>query len=368
MDQRRHFKVTDGVDRRLRAMAVLGVMAAIIMLPAYGLTSAAEMPDSGDPLSLHDVRPGDGVTRIGCISDYHVSLCLTPVDTRVYYLESHKPGPTALILGGTHANEIAGIMAATLIVANAVVTAGRVIVVPYANNSAASQKDSRGGGPERFYIETPSGVREFRYGDRRTSIVHQGSDPMRYLHHPSRKVLSSNSARDLNRVYPGRLSGNLTEMLAWACIQLIKTEEVDIAIDLHEAGPGSRLADTIIANPKNLEHAVIAVLDANLEGCDMNVEESAHGVPGMSHREWGDATQAASYLIETPNPGQDSGTVNADVVSDPANPLAARVGTHLAAIEAIFSAHEFVDGSRPEWTGLPTRESLLRDGLGSHLR
>jgi len=352
-------------QRRFRKLIVMSILVIAL---SSGLAATAETEFARDPLSSHDVRPGAGVTHVGCMSDYNAALHFTPIDTRVYYLESGEPGPTALILGGTHANEIAGVMAATLIIERAVVTAGRIIVVPYANNSAACQSDSTNGGPEWYYIQTPSGLRKFKYGDRRTSVSHQGKDPARYIHYPSGKALSGNSARDLNRVYPGKLNGNLTEKLAWAYMQLIKSEAVTIAIDLHEAGTASKLANTIVANPKNLDYAVMAVLDGSLEGCNMNVDASAPNSPGLSHREWGDATRAAAYLIETPNPGQYSGAVNADVVTDPANPLAARVGTHLTAIEAIFAAHELIDGGRPEWTGIPARGDLVERGLGSYLR
>lgn len=368
MDQRGCSKLSDGVGGVTRTMAALVVMSILVIALSNGLAATAETGIARDPLSSHDVRPGEGVTRVGCMSDYHAALYLTPVDTRVYYLESGKPGPTALILGGTHANEIAGVMAATLIVERAVVTAGRIIVVPYANNSAARQSDSSNGGPEWYCIDTPSGLRKFKYGDRRTSVSDQGKDPARYIHYPSGKALGGNSARDLNRVYPGKLNGNLTEKLAWAYMRLIKSEAVTIAVDLHEAGTSSKLANTIVANPKNLDYAVMAILDENLEECNMNVDTSAPNSPGLSHREWGDATQAAAYLIETPNPGQYAGTTKADVVTDPANPLAARVGTHLTAIEAIFAAHELMDGSRPEWTGIPSRGDLVEHGLGPYLR
>ncbi len=95
--------------KRRRIMSSL-LVAALVM--AMSAASAVAEP------IMHDVRPGYGVTGIGWISDYHAPpLRGTPVDTRVYYLDSGvKGGPTTLILGGTHSNEIAGIMAATLFV------------------------------------------------------------------------------------------------------------------------------------------------------------------------------------------------------------------------------------------------------------
>jgi len=314
---------------------------------------------------LHDVRPGYGVSKIGWLSDYHAPLRNTPVDSRVYYLESGNPGPTAVILGGTHANEIAGIAAATLIIERAIVTSGRLIVIPYANSSGASNFDEQ---RPSWSMETESGTRIFPYGNRRTKVEDQGLDPDIYVHYPSGMDLSPEEARNLNRAHPGKADGTLTQQLAYAYYRIITEEDADIAIDMHEAGVGSRLANMLIANPKNLDLAVMAVVELELQGVIMNVERSSEDFKGLSHREWGDHTRAAAYLIETPNPGQTPGIVDADVVTDPVNPLSKRVATQLATIEAIFSAHEMVLGERPVWTGIPTYTELVQNGLGSYLR
>ena len=315
--------------------------------------------------TLHDVRPGYGVTKVGWLSDYHAPLRNTSVDSRVYYLDSGKPGPTAVILGGTHSNEIAGIAAATLIIERATVTSGRIIVIPYANSSGASNFDER---RPSWSVETESGTRIFPYGARRTKVEDQGPDPDIYIHYPSGMELSPDEARNLNRAHPGKVDGTLTQQLAYAYYRIIIEEGADIAIDMHEAGVGSRLANMLIANPKNLDLAVIAVVELELQGVVMNVEHSSEEFKGLSHREWGDHTPAAAYLIETPNPGQTPSIQDADVVTDPVNPLSKRVATQLATIEAIFSAHEIVLGERPVWTGLPTYTELVQNGLGSYLR
>ena len=39
----------------------------------------------------------------------------------------------------------------------------------------------------------------------------------------------------MNRAWPGRANGTLTEQTAYAFMELIKREKVDIEIDLHEA-------------------------------------------------------------------------------------------------------------------------------------
>ena len=46
------------------------------------------------------------------------------------------------------------------------------------------------------------------------------------------------------------------------------------------------------------------------------------------------------------------------MVNDPVNPLARRVATHLAAIDAVLAAHEMVDGQRTKyWACRPTMTS-----------
>lgn len=319
---------------------------------------------------LHDVRPGYGVTGIGWLSDYHAPLKNTPVDSRIYFLDSGNPGPTLVLLGGTHSNEIAGIAAATLVIERAVVTAGRVIVIPYANSSGASSIDEWRPFIRTWSVETESGVRIFPYGDRRTQTSHQEEDPETYSHYPSGLELPGNEARNLNRAHPGKADGTLTQQLAYAYYQLIIEEDAEIAVDMHEAGVTSRLANMLIANPKNLDLAVFAIVDLEMQGVIMNVEHSSEEFRGLSHREWGDHTQAAAYLIETPNPAQtpEIEDKDVDVVTDSTNPLSKRVATQLATIQAILDSHDLFLGESLKWEGLPSYTDLVEHGLGAYLR
>ncbi len=345
---------------RITRLVLLVTLAVAVCVPTSVLAVA-------EPI-LHDVRPGYGVTSIGWLSDYFAPIRGSAVDTRVYYLDSHVPGPTLFILGGTHSNEIAGIMAATLFVERAVATCGRIIVVPYANASGASYSDTIHPEIGSYSLTTQSGVRTFRYGDRRTNPAHQGPDPERYVHYPSGQVFAGDESRNLDRAHPGKPDGNLTQQLAYAYNRLLLKEQVDVAFDLHEAGPTSRLANMVVANPKNLDFAVVAVVDLEMQGIVMNVEHSSTDFPGLSHREWGDTTPARSYLIETPNPAQLREAVEPDVVNDPVNPLARRTATHLATIDAVLAAHELIEGARTRWTGLPSYKDLVVNGLGTYLR
>ena len=109
---------------------------------------------------------GPGVSRIVPLSTWLESLRGTAGDTNVYVLDSGKPGGTMLVMGGVHANEPAGMLAAVLLVENARPAAGRLIVIPQANHSAATHVESSEGFPTRFTVTTAGGAtRWFRYGE-----------------------------------------------------------------------------------------------------------------------------------------------------------------------------------------------------------
>lgn len=343
--------------KRATVLTVLAIVALItVSAGAYA------------PPPYHDIRPGYGVTGIRWLSQYNPSIKGTPVDTLVYVMEGTKPGPTAVILGGSHANEIAGHTAATLIIERAVVEAGKVFVIPYANNSAAMSRDSIWPDITSYSITTQSGTRTFRYGDRRTSLDHQGPDPVVYVHPQSRAELAGDESRNLNRVHPGRPDGTLTEQLAYGFYQLLVQEKADIAIDMHEAGPSSRLAYMVVANPKNMDEATLAVVELEFKGIKMNIDQSAATSYGLTHREWGDRLPVSAFLIETANPAQERTGARPDPVNDKQNPLSKRVAIQIATIEALFQAHEMVTGNGLTWTGLPSYKDLLEKGLETYLR
>ncbi|MCX6562046.1 MAG: succinylglutamate desuccinylase/aspartoacylase family protein [Candidatus Aminicenantes bacterium] len=348
-------------NRRMRAAgSFMGVFVAIAL-------AQVQIPKIAP--ATHDVRPGPGV-KVKRLSDYFSGIARTPGDTAVYIMEGAEPGGTVLVAGGTHANEIGGSMAAIVLVEKARVERGRLIVIPYANNSAITYQDpARPGGPRSFEVKTAGGERIFSIGARLTRPEHQGeADP------PGTKAASHDSAmeispRDLDRQYPGKADGNLTQRIAYAVVALLKKENVDLAFDLHEAPPGSRLAMMIVANPKNAELGAEAVLVLEAEGLAMKLEESSATFRGLSHREWGDATRAKAFLFETPNPASRRESPG-DPVSDGVWPLAKRVGIHLKAIGAILGAYNEAaeDKGRIRIGNLPELEEITKAGLGAYLR
>ena len=323
--------------------------------------------------AVHDIRPGPGVTAAKMLSAYAPGLEGTPGDTKVYVLEGQEAGATVFVAGGTHGNEIAGIMAAVVLVERARMRQGRLIVVPHANNSAITDVDPERPGPPAITLTTPSGERRFLYGSRRTKASHQGApDPPQYRH-PNPKAdenLPGTESRNLNRAYPGVADGTLTQRMAYGIMQLLAAEHVSAAFDFHEAGPESRLAWMVVANPKNLTTAAAALFDLEALGLTMKLERSSETFRGLSHREWGDATQAQAYLFETPSPSMVNDTKGVDFVNDPKLPLSKRVGGQLASFSAVLAAYnaDAPPAARIVLADVPAMADVEKAGVGAFLR
>lgn len=356
-------------------------LAAVLLLFSLGIQSPAAQDLHGRYLINHDYRPSEGLSRTGWLSDYYPGLLGTPGDSKVYYFEGDKPGGTLFVGGGTHANEIAGIMAAVLLIENLKVETGRVIVVPNMNNSAIGNQEREPElpayttrGPSWISITTSSGVRYFKYGSRATNKAHQGiADPSGGYVHPdsSEAPLAGWEFRNLNRAYPGCTDSGLTQKIAYAVMQLLIKEKVDVAFDYHEADAGGRLANMMVANPKNIETAAGALFDLELDyGLSLKLEPSNMEFRGLSHREWGAGTEAEAFLTETPNPAMVADAPpDADVVNDPENPLGSRVAKHLYATAAVVRI--FSDGHPDkaiQFSGLPGYQDLAGNGLGPYLK
>jgi hypothetical protein len=331
---------------------------------------AQEVPPAG-PAS-HDIRPGYGVTEIRWLSDYLPTLAGTSGNTPIYVMEGEREGGTLLLLGGTHANEIAGVMAATLVVERGAVSQGTVIVIPHTNNSAARYNDRtrHPGTPDWIELTTASGeTRRFRYGSRLTAVEDQAPDPQVFVH-PLGGEMEGHEARNLNRNHPGKADGTLTEQMSHALFQLAEREDVDVVIDMHESSISSRLAHMLVCHPRAMDIGAMAILDLEMAGIALKQEVSQEEFRGLSHREFGDHTDALAFLVETPNPGQEDSIENPDVVNHPEAPLSGRVRTHLQTVSAILDSYGFTVG--PDETieiGYPfSLDALTGSDLGTFLR
>ncbi|MCP4657061.1 MAG: succinylglutamate desuccinylase [bacterium] len=278
--------------------------------------------------------PSPALTEVRRLSDYHPPLAGTAGDTAVYLFDSGVPGGTLLVLGGTHANEPAGSVAAILLLENLRVTAGRALLIPHTNASAFTHNDSQEAMLQRFTIATAAGPRWFRNGSRYTNPVAQWPDPTIYVNPrgrfweahkeafpedtegnpgPGGAILAGIDGRNLNRCYPGTADGTLTEQVAFAITTLVRAEEVDLAVDLHEAAPEYPTVNVIVAHQRAEMIALGAELLLDEDGIAIVTDTSVLTLRGLSHRELGDATQAHACLLETacPSMGRFKGRTSA---------------------------------------------------------
>jgi len=363
------------------ALGLLGAVAVTVFLVARDFR--AMWPDP-------PIYPGPGVTGQVRLSDYFSGIDDTAVDTDVYFLEGEERGGTVLVLGGTHPNEPASSLTAITMLENAVVTRGRVIVIPRAVRSGFTATDPQEGYPEFYRIETPGGARRFRYGGRGTNPVHQWPDPVIYVN-GSGQQLAGPEVRNLNRSYPGNPKGYLTERLAFAIVEMIRREQVDLSIDLHEASPEYPVINAMVAHEDAMDLAVEAAMLLEFDGIQIAVEPSPANLRGLSHREWGDATGTKAILIESANPaqgrlrGRTSEALIVDGVDkyyaragelgllyvpfgEEGSPVDERVGRHLQTVSTLLDVFSSHNPDRPiAVDNLPTLAEVMQTGLGAFL-
>ncbi len=339
------------------------------------------------------VVAGPGVARVATLGDYFGPVKGTVNDANVYVLEGKEPGGTVLLLGGTHPEEPAGRLASWIFAENAELAQGRLLVVPTANRSASKVTRAGGAYPPDYTIPTAWGGQTFRMGDRWSSPLDQWPDPEVYLHYPTRQELAYVDIRNLNRAFPGRPNGTLTERTCYAIVELIRREKVDIAIDFHEAELQYPVISAIVAHEKGADLAAAAsMFISSMEGFAIGVENSPQALRGLSHRELGDATDAISLLLEAPQPfldatrgrtdrallltGKDEFVVRAgrrgllfEKIDENGWPIDVRVGRHTSTVLQIL---EIWSGDFPEKgvvvSGVPRYTEVVEKGTGAFLK
>ncbi|MCF4151673.1 succinylglutamate desuccinylase [Dethiosulfovibrio sp. F2B] len=247
---------------------------------------------------------GPGVTEVKKLGDFSPVVADTVNDCNVYILDSGVPGGTAFLIGGTHPEEPASNLAAQVFVENAVVEQGRLIVVTRANTSA-SQITRNGEAYPRFYsVKTPWGTKTWRMGDRCSNALDSWPDPEVYVHYPSGQNLAYMDVRNLNRTWPGRPDGLITERTNFAMMELIRNENVDLAMDYHEAELEYPVENTIVTHEKGQAVAAMTsmMLSSGVFPVPIGMEFSPAALHGLSHREIGDHSQAMSLLAEVAEP------------------------------------------------------------------
>jgi predicted deacylase len=335
---------------------------------------------------------GPGITGVRTLSNYFEPLRGTANDCHVFFLDGKEPGATMLVLGGSHPEEPAGRLAAWILAENATVRKGHLIVVLSANRSATTVTRLGGAYPPDFSIKTAWGERTFRMGDRWTNPLDQWPDPEVYFHYPSGQQLAYVDIRNVNRAWPGRPNGTLTEQTAYAFMELIRSEKVDVAIDLHEAELQYPVISTIVTHQRGQDMATLVSMTlTDMEGFKIGTEFSPKNLHGLSHREIGDHSAAVSLLFEAPEPfldatrgvtsreqlltGKDEFVVKAgqhgllfEKIDEKGWPIAVRVGRHTSAIAQVAEIWTEDHADKPlVLTAIPRYREVVAKGVGAYL-
>lgn len=346
-------------------------------------------------LTMHKpdiIIPGEGVTKIVSLSDYNSNIKETALDTRVYIMEGKDSGATFLLLGGTHPNEPAGYISAIFLLEHIKVKKGRFIIIPQANNSAFTHTDPQEASPQKFMIKTTKGERYFRYGSRYTSPIVQWPDPQVFIHYPSGQILSGQETRNLNRGYPGKPNGSMTERLAYSITEVFRKENVDFGIDLHEASLEYPVVNAIVTHPLATDISAETMMYSQMNGINFSYEMSPENFHGLSHREWGDHLGIPAILLESAHnlmgryhgavhpqknivEGQDemnymAGQEGLLTVECPETglPLKLRVGRHITTIKTIANVwNGLYPEHKMELEDVPSFQEIQEKGIGEFL-
>jgi len=369
-------------SNRITGILFIGLLILIIILVRPMFLAQHE---------IEPIVPGPGVTEITKLSNYFDGLKESPGDTAVYIFEGEKPGGSILVMGGTHPTEPAGLMTAVLLIENVEVEVGRLIVIPHNNASGFTWTEPGLGHPDRFYIETEEGARWFRFGARGTNPIHQWPDPEIYTHYPSGQSLAPDEVRNLNRCFPGRPDGLLTEKIGYGISELIRKENIDVVVDLHEAPPEKPLINAIVAHERAADLAVLTALNLEMRDIKLRLESSPVTLRGLSHRELGDHTDAMSTLLETPNAiqgmirgrtdanlaviGKDKQYVKAAALGrtfvpfdEAGHPIEERVARHITTVYEMTNAFTELYPEKPIiLNNVPDYDLLLKNKVGYFL-
>lgn len=366
-----------------KKMALLLLLLALVVMAWTGRDFLAmDEPDVVVP------APGFVEHRL---SEWFDGIAGTEADTAVYIQDSGLPGGTVFVMGGTHPNEPAAAVAALLLLERSHVESGRLIVVPFANMMAFNHNSPQEGHPQRVHFTLPDGsIRSLRYGSRATNAIYQWPAPDIYIHEPSGQQLAGSESSNLNRAHPGLPEGNLTQRLAYALLEMIRREKVDLAFDLHEASPEYPVVNAIVAHERSMELAAMVTMELEMVGIPIRLEPSPKNLRGLTHREWGDNSDVMAILMETGNPsqgrlrgrtderlvltGEDKFYAKASELGrlfipyERDQPMDLRVARH---VTAIMSFMEMLGLLRPEAEivvdGVPGYEEIVEKGVGAFL-
>ncbi len=366
-------------------------IVATLFLAIALVTSVIAGMNFNQMKKIEPIVSGPGVSEIRMLSDYSPGIKGTSSDTEIYVLEGKEKGGTTLILGGTHPNETAAYLAAVMLIENLIPEVGTVYVIPRANASAFTHNDPQEASPQSLSIETLYGERTFRYGSRATNPINQWPDPDVYIHAASGQQLSGSETRNLNRGYPGRLDGTITEQVCYGITNLINTDKIDLTFDYHEASPEYPVINAIVAHERAMKMAADVVINMQIDGLNFGLEPSPTNLRGLTHRELGDYTDTLAILMETSNPSQGRlrGKTDAELVlegkddgyikaaeqgyiyvpfDEKGHPISERIARHSTATLEFFKVFSKMNPDKPiVVSSVPSYDELIDNGIGHYL-
>lgn len=371
----------------IHKITAIGVSILLVLTMVLGYLNFSKMWE--DDLII----PSEYVTEVKWLSEYHPWLKGTRGDTRVFFIDSGKPGATISVTAGIHPDEQAGLIAALVLVEHVKVEEGRLIVIPQSNNSAFTHSFPQEATPQYFSVTTSDGkIRNFRGGARGTNPIDYWPDPEVFLHYQTGQKLSGEEVRNLNRNFPGRNDGHFTEQVAYGIFELLIKEKVDLNIDFHEAWPEYPFVNAMGAATNTADMASLAALEMRMAGVEMGVEAAPLKFRGLTYRELPEYSDAYAVLAETPNAaqgrirgitdetliikGQDAFYVRATELGrtfvaydENGWPLTKRVARHLATVEAMAIAFTDIHPEKPfSMTEFPQYDDVVEaESIGFYL-
>ena len=337
------------------------------------------------------VVPSASLTEVKKLSDYCDIVKGTANDCNVYIYDSGVPGGSILMFGGTHPEEPAANMTSLLLAENLNVTQGRVFIINRANRSASLTTRNGEAYPRFYSVDTPWGEKTWRMGDRHGSALDSWPDPEVYMHYPTHQNLAYIDIRNLNRAFPGKKDGLLMEKTGYAIMELVRKEGINLTIDFHEAELEYPVENVIVAHEKGQGVAAMAAMMLTAQTFDVPIgmEFSPTALRGLSHREIGDNSDAASYLFEVAEPmldrirgitdeelllsGKDVFVIRAGEegllyapIDENGWPITKRVARHVETALTIIENHNMMNPTQViSVSGVPRYSEIMEKGVGT---
>lgn len=332
------------------------------------------------------------ISEVKRLSDYSDSVKNSVNDANVYIFNSGVPGGTVVLIGGTHPEEPVANLSAQIFTENVKPLRGRIIVINRINRSASLGTRMGEAYPRFFHVNTPWGVKRWRYGDRVASPLDSWPDPEVYIHFPSGQNLAYMDVRNANRTWPGRPDGLLAERTCFAAMELIRNEKADIVMDFHEAELEYAVENTIVVHEKGQSVAAMASMMLTSQTFDVPIgmEFSPKALHGLSHREIGDHSEAVSYLAEVAEPmldrirgitdeellmsGKDRFVMKAGEhkllyapIDENGWPAHKRTARHVTTMMTILQVHNMLTPDKAIiLDGIPSYGDLMDNGMGQY--